>query len=203
MLNSLQSVELRCRCQRPEHPDKMLLGCSNEECSRWLHDDCLAHEALMETWKRLGSDKPHIASAIKHEDDDSDGPKRPLSPSESGAAPTAQASIDVKPEEKSISLFADVDGVHNGMDVDEKETLNSIPVAAGNSEPKKRGRPRKSEGGVESEDCKPYLGLFEAVVRNDPPAPSIEITDLRYDVTGGERIWKEPVKCLICHQVIH
>lgn len=155
----------------------------------------------MATWKRLGSDKPHITS-VKHEDFETDGPKRPLSPSESAGAPSAQQSIDVKPEEKPLKLFDGIEAAPTDTPMDEKESFDSIPVASASSEPKKRGRPRKSEGGAESED-KPYLGRFTAVVRNDPPAPSIEITDLQYEITGGEKSWKEPVQCLICHHVIH
>src|SRR5687767_6116766 len=54
LTNPLQSVEPVCSCSQPENPDKTLVGCSNELCKKWLHDDCLIHEALMKTYERLG-----------------------------------------------------------------------------------------------------------------------------------------------------
>jgi hypothetical protein len=197
----MQSVELRCRCSRPENPDKTLIGCTNEECKKWLHDDCLTHEALLDTYKRLGTTTPHKSSPIKQEMD-GDGPKRPLSPSESGAAQTTQQSIDVKSEEHRTIKLADVENSIPSMDVDDEgNELKTIPVAS-SSEPKKRGRPRKSENG-DSDNSKPYEGLFEAVIRNDLSPPVVEIKDLRQDVSGGEKSWTEPIKCLICSSVIH
>ncbi|KAH8645464.1 hypothetical protein BX600DRAFT_485058 [Xylariales sp. PMI_506] len=199
----LSSVEPRCRCNRPENPDKTLIGCTNDECRKWLHDDCLTHEALLETYKRLGTDKPHKSAPVK-EEQESDGPKRPLSPSESGAAQTAQQSIDVKPEEQKSIEFTEVEKPLREMDIDSKSNdTSSIPVASTNTtDNKKRGRPRKSEN-PDSDETKPYQGLFEAVIREDLSPPVVEITDLRQDVQGGDKSWTEPVKCLICQHVIH
>ncbi|KAI0136222.1 hypothetical protein BJ170DRAFT_677102 [Xylariales sp. AK1849] len=195
----LSSVELRCRCNCPENPDKTLIGCTNDECKKWLHDDCLTHEALLDTYKRLGKDKPHKSLPVKEEEAAANGPKRPLSPSESGAAQTAQQSIDVKPEETRTIKLADVENAPDAMVIDAKGD-GTIPVAS-NSEPKKRGRPRKSEV-PETDDSKPYLGLFEAVIRNDLSPPVVEINDLRQGVTGGEKSWTEPIRCMLCHHVI-
>ncbi|ORY66187.1 uncharacterized protein BCR38DRAFT_338987 [Pseudomassariella vexata] len=193
----LSSVELRCKCNRPENPDKILVGCTNDYCKKWLHDDCLVHGALLDTYKRLGADKPHKPSVVKEEE--GDGPKRPLSPSESGAGQTTQQSIDVKPEEQGTIKLADVENNPTALDV---EDLTTIPVASGSSEPKKRGRPRKSEPG-DPGTSKPYEGLFEAVIRNDLVPPVVEIKDQRQNVDGGDKSWTEPIRCLICHHVIH
>lgn len=195
----IQSVELRCKCNRPENPDKTLIGCTNDDCKKWLHDDCLVHDALLDTYKRLGTQKPHKAAPLK-EEVDGDGPKRPLSPSESGAAQTTQQSIDVKPEEQKTIKLSDVEHALPEMNIDDDPT--NIPVASGGSETKKRGRPRKSETGA-SDSSKPYQGLFDAVIRNDLSPAVVEITDLRQDVNDGEKSWTEPIKCLICHEVIH
>ncbi|KAI1213813.1 uncharacterized protein F4807DRAFT_456362 [Annulohypoxylon truncatum] len=184
----LSSAELRCKCNRPENPDKRLFGCSNDDCRKWLHDDCLIHEALLRTYKRLGTDKPHKPSQIKEED--GEDTKRPLSPSETGAAQTAEQSIDVKPEEQ-----------QQVMDIDGENIKTEVSVA--NSETKRRGRPRKSEP-VEKAAAKPYEGLFEATIHshNDETPSVLEITDLRENVTGGDKSWKEPLECLICGQEI-
>jgi hypothetical protein len=160
----------------------------------------LTHDALIDTYKRLGTDKPHISSNVKEETEDA-GPKRPLSPSESGAAQTTQPSIDVKPEELKTIKLADVEQGLPEMDIDDPATM-TIPVASESSEPKKRGRPRKSEGGA-TDASVPYQGLFEAVIRNDLAPPVVEIRDLRQDVSGGEKLWTEPIRCLMCQEVIH
>ncbi|KAH7012304.1 uncharacterized protein B0I36DRAFT_378478 [Microdochium trichocladiopsis] len=97
----LSSAEERCRCNRPENPTRSSLA----ECRKWLHDDCLVHEALLRTFARLGTNKPHKPAPINETG------RRPLSPSESGAAPTAEPSIDVKPEEQNTVKMADVENV--------------------------------------------------------------------------------------------
>ncbi|KAI1769749.1 hypothetical protein F4818DRAFT_446934 [Hypoxylon cercidicola] len=186
----LSSAELRCRCNRPENPDQRLFGCSNEDCKKWLHGECLIHEALMKTYKRLGADKPHRSAPVK-EEENGEGAKRPLSPSESGAAQTTEQSIDVKPEEQQHTIkLADVEGALPAI----KAESTSVSVA----EPKRRGRPRKSERD-DPTAYKPYEGLFQAVIQGDLSPPMLEVIDLRDNVTGGEKSWTEPLHCLICN----
>jgi hypothetical protein len=65
---------------------------------------------------------------------------------------------------------------------------------------RKPGRPRK-KGGAEAngDGSRPWEGLFEAALKTaDMGPPTIEFRDLREGVTGGEKIWTEPVKCLLC-----
>lgn len=166
-----------------------MIGCTNEECRRWLHDDCLIHEALLRTFERLGTDKPHKPSQVKDEQDNETG-RRPLSPSESGAAPTAEQSIDVKPEEQNTVKMADVENV---LPIIKAERTGQVP------EPKKKGRGRKSE----AQKAKPYEGYFSAIIRNNVSPPVVEITDLREEVSGGLKEWTEHLDCLVCGQQIH
>lgn len=142
----------------------------------------------MKTFTRLGSDKPHKPAKVKTEELTSG--QRPLSPSESGAAQTAQQSIDVKPEDQGTIKLADVEG--EGPSSTTKVDNRIVPT----TEPKRKGRPRKSEI-HEVINSKPYEGLFSAVI-NDTSPPVVEIQDLRENVTGGERSWTEPVQCLLC-----
>ncbi|KAK5630088.1 hypothetical protein RRF57_005803 [Xylaria bambusicola] len=190
----LSSAQPRCKCNRPENPDKQLINCTNSECRKWLHDDCLIHEALMKTYARLGTDKPHKPTRVKAEEPE--GGQRPLSPSESGAAQTAQQSIDVKPEDQKTIKLSDVE-VAGPSANSESQTLT---VATG-TETKRKGRPRKSEVS-EVVNTKPYEGLFTAVI-NDTSTPVVEIQDLRESVTGGEKSWTEPLRCLLCNADIH
>ncbi|KAI1765299.1 hypothetical protein GGR53DRAFT_465489 [Hypoxylon sp. FL1150] len=185
----LSSAELICKCNRPENPDKKLFGCSNEDCKKWLHGECLIHDALLKTYKRLGIDKPHRSAPVKEEGDES--AKRPLSPSESGAAQTTEQSIDVKPEEHQLTInLADVD--------DALPAIKAKSASASAAETKRRGRPRKSERDDPTAH-KPYEGLFEAIMLDDSSSPMLEIVDIRDSVTGGEKSWREPLHCLICN----
>ncbi|KAI0873019.1 hypothetical protein GGS24DRAFT_409439 [Hypoxylon argillaceum] len=189
----LSSALPRCKCNRPENPDHQLINCTNTDCRKWLHDDCIVHDALMKTFSRLGADKPHKPVRMKNEDLGS--ATRPLSPSESGAAQTAQQSIDVKPEDQKTIKLADVESAGSSVKVDNR----IVPTATG-TEPKRKGRPRKSEI-REVVNPKPYEGLFSAVI-NDTAPPVIEIRDLRENVSGGEKSWTEPIHCLLCNAEI-
>lgn len=179
---------------RPENPDKKLIGCTNEDCRKWLHDDCLVHEALLRTFERLGTDKPHKLNPLK-EEQETEGGKRPLSPSESGVAQTTEQSIDVKPEEQKTVKLADVENVLPSI----KAERASVGLT---NEAKKKGRGRKSEAN-DPNTPKPYEGYFSAIIRNDVSPPVVEITDLREGISGGEKEWTELVDCLVCGQQIH
>ncbi|KAI1390088.1 uncharacterized protein F4822DRAFT_437131 [Hypoxylon trugodes] len=189
----LSSAELRCKCNRPENPDKSLIGCSNDNCKKWLHDECLIHDALLKTYDRLGIDKPYMPTPVKKEEAEQSA-KRPLSPSETGAAQTAEQSIDVKAEDRTETFkFADVESPAN----DSKKTNGIVKT-----ENKKRGRPRKSESS-DPTSVKPYEGLFKAtLIEDDPNAPVLEITDLRKKAMGGDKSWTEPLHCLVCNHEI-
>jgi hypothetical protein len=194
-LTKQQSAQPRCKCNRPENPDKQLINCTNPECKKWLHDDCLVDEALMKTFARLGTDRPHKPARVKTEE--LEGGQRPLSPSESGAAQTAQQSIDVKSEDQQTIKLADVEGAEPTG----KNESRTVPIVVTGSEPKRKGRPRKSDAN-QAVNTKPYEGLFSAVV-NDTTPPVVEIQDLREHVTGGEKSWVEPIHCLLCNVEIH
>ncbi|KAF3009231.1 hypothetical protein E8E14_008930 [Neopestalotiopsis sp. 37M] len=186
----LSSLIERCICKQPENPDKLLINCSNKKCGVWLHADCLAHKTLMDTWQRLGTDKPHNAStgAIKREAG-ADEPRRLLSPDEIGAASTVQASIDVKMEKEN----ATVDPQSTTKRSKQKSDIITIP----NPAKKHRGR---SKNLLNPETGEPFG--FTAVVFDDPEgAPIIEITDLR-NVPGSESSWQESLKCLACGEDI-
>ncbi|KAH7012730.1 uncharacterized protein B0I36DRAFT_256411 [Microdochium trichocladiopsis] len=186
---AFDSVGRYCRCNRPENPDKKLIRCTNEKCRKWLHDKYLVHEALLRTFARLGTNKPHKPAPVKDERDNETG-RQPLSPSKSGAAPTAEPSIDVKPEEQNTVKMADVNNV---LPIITAERTGQAP------EPKKRGRGRHSD----APEAKPFEGYFSAIIRSDVSPLVVEITDLREEVTGGLKEWTERLDCLVCGQPIH
>lgn len=93
-----QSVDLVCSCNTPGNPDKLLIGCTTESCKKWMHEHCIIEDALRRTYKRLGTDKPHVAEVTTKKEEEGDEGKRPLSPTETGADGSTEHSIDVKAE---------------------------------------------------------------------------------------------------------
>ncbi|AEO66131.1 680fda50-e3d9-40b3-9cff-9576b978825d [Thermothielavioides terrestris] len=94
----LSSVEMVCSCNTPGNPDKMLVGCTTESCKKWMHEQCIIDDALRATYRRLGTDKPHLPPAPAKKEENEDEGKRPLSPTETGAEGSTEHSIDVKAE---------------------------------------------------------------------------------------------------------
>jgi hypothetical protein len=144
-----QNVEPVCGCGQPENPDKTLVGCSNELCKKWLHDECLIHDALMKTYERLGKAKPHkvIAEPLKKEKDDEDAAKNPpLSPKEMGADET-QATIDVKSD----------DVVHDNVQVKVSDDDESSQPARDTSELEDKPSPETKPAAAAAQETTPTL----------------------------------------------
>ena len=201
-----QSVEATCKCGQPEHPDKTLVGCSNEDCGKWIHDDCLIHDALMRTYERLGEDKPHNPTgeaAVKKDEADGDSKKPPLSPTDTGLDETRQT-IDVKADESQEKTKASITAA------DGEKTEATAVVAASTeerAETETPGRKKRSKGAdaaaAKEKAAKPYLGLYSASLKMDFSPPLIEIVDHRENIGAGEKSWTEPLRCIICDSLIN
>jgi hypothetical protein len=94
-----------------------------------MHEQCIIEDALRATYKRLGTDKPHLPPVTtKKEEETTDEAKRPLSPSDTGAEGSAEHSIDVKAEGGSS------DAVHvntkDNVDVRQHGTADDEDAAA-------------------------------------------------------------------------
>lgn len=210
-----------CRCQLPGNPDKTLIGCTTEPCKQWLHEECIKHDALLAAYKRLGTDKPHQSKPAKVEKDEG---TRPLSPTEPGAAASAQQSIDVK--QNDTELGAVHAGTNGNVEVkgpggDDAAEPSGEAQTAAQGEASKTGlgtprqgtpvkvtpakkqqqKPRKK--GPEYDVTKPYIGLFDVSLRMDLSPPLLEFKDLREGIVGGDRTWTEPIKCLVCDAQIN
>lgn len=205
-----QTVDSLCKCGEPGNPDQTLIGCTAEGCSKWLHEQCLKHEALLRTYERLGKDKPHVKEAVKDEEGGGQA-KRPLSPTEPAAGDSAQHSIDVKADgngdasikvDDNVDVKQDDEAARESSKQPTEDAQASTPDAAGKKLPAKRGRPRKSGGlvgrGPYEPKSRPYEGLFDVELKMDLSPPMLEFHDLRGNVTGGEKTWIEQIDCLIC-----
>ncbi len=214
-----QTVELVCSCNTPANPDHLLVGCTTEACKTWMHENCIKEDAMKSAYERLGRDKPHVSPESKGSKEDA---KRPLSPTETGAAVSAH-SIDVKSE-------GGPDAVHVGMkdnvevkpsDDEDAPTAPEDAIPEPSAEPPtksetdtpnklnkatkaKPGRPRKKGLETNGESAKPWLGLFEVNLKMQEGGPNLlEFKDLREGIVGGDKTWAEPMKCLVCRNELN
>lgn len=152
----------------------------------------------MRIYEQLGKDKPHVSAetkdkpAEKKEEEDKKEVKRPLSPTETGAAGLAQDSIGV------VSSAANDDAPSTDRKNAETEKNGSQTPVPGSA--RKAGRPKKHaevNGDAKPSD-KPYDGLFDVEIHIDTNPPQLVFKDLRENVQGGDKKWTETIKCLVC-----
>lgn len=188
----VQSVEVTCKCGTPANPDIMLIGCTNADCGKWLHRQCLVDDILAKVYDHLGTDKPHVSEppAVKEEKED-ENMNGPLSPTESKAEET-QPTIDVRGGETTNNVLVKQ---ADGETPKPTETPTPVPqpaVGATSTKPvsEKKNR-RKSTN-------KPWQGLFNATLKMNEGPTHWVIEDLRTNVSGGDSTWTEKAECLIC-----
>lgn len=181
-----------------------MVGCSNEKCKKWLHEECLKHDVLLRVYEELGADKPHKAADVKEEKEEEEA-RRPLSPVEPGTSSVAtELPIQVKTDGEGDSVKANdsVDVKEESKAVTEESPAqppngraSTAQTPTGSTPARKVGRGRKKADASE-QNSRPYEGLFEATFLSQED--KFLITDLRTGVEGGEKTWKEEVKCLVC-----
>jgi hypothetical protein len=165
-------------------------------------------------------------------DEDEEEVKRPLSPMETGSAGAALYSIDVKSVgyAKHVNTKDNVD-VRGGEDDDApaapedqirrsgsrrdtsselwngSKTSDKVSTAKLGASRKLAARAKKRASEVNGDAgrtlTKPYEGLFEVSLKMDLSPPMLEFKDLRQGVFGGEKVWQEPILCLVCNSRIN
>lgn len=166
----------------------------------------------MRTYERLGKDKPHFSSnsptdgtasvaesdQVKDEKQLDDGVNGPLSPTESGA--DVKQTIDAKtsdaPEETNGQSVAEGTPAILEERVSQPPTTPATPSVPDASTAARKSRSVKKK--TSATDAKPYEGLFEARILMDMNPTKIEIKDLRENVTEGDKVWTEPLLCVVC-----
>lgn len=188
----LSTVELVCSCNTPAHPDNLLVGCISENCKKWMHEQCIEKDALCRIYARLGRDKPHLKPISQNEDE----AKRPLSPTEPGAAVSAHC-VDMKADSLSDSAQVNKENV----DVKQSKEKDAPGVPEDSiAEPSLKPPTNKD---INGDSAKPWEGLFEVNLRmgdkyGDETSMTLEFKDLREGIKSGEKTWTESVKCLVC-----
>ncbi|KAM3549471.1 hypothetical protein ARSEF4850_008833 [Beauveria asiatica] len=200
----LSSIDLVCRCETPANPDKTLVGCTNGDCGKWLHLECLREDVLKRVYDRLGTDRPHIPEppVIKKEEEDAvkrESPQEPLSPPK------------VEDEQPQATIAVHDDAI---TDVVVKQSDEDTPKPAGPTPPTAESpppeRPSDNKSLVRKKTARRrlpssqyyWLGSFEADLRMNNGPMVWEIKDLRQDVTRGSKTWSEPAICLLCNHTI-
>lgn len=185
----------------PANPDKTLVGCTNGDCGKWMHLECLREDVLKRVYARLGTDRAHISepSLIKKEEVEAvkrESPVAPLSPPK-GEDEQPRATIAVHGD-------ALTDAAVKQSDVDTPKPADPMPSAAQLPQPERPAKTlarRKSAKGRLS-NSKPWTELFEADLRMSDGPMVWEMKDLRQGVTGGSKTWTEPASCLLCNTTI-
>lgn len=181
-----------------------MIGCSADECKKWLHEECLKHDILIRVFEELGTDKPHKVPGAGVKEEKEEEVKRPLSPVEPGSGTVAtELPIQVKTDAEGES---EVKAANDSVDVKEEREIaaegSSTQAQNGRASntqtpsaetPRRPGRGRKKA--AEDLNYKPYEGLFEATFQ--PEKDMFEIKDLR-ELQGGDKTWLEEVDCLVC-----
>lgn len=185
----------------PANPDKTLVGCTNGDCGKWMHIECLREDVLKRVYDRLGTDRPHIPEPppIKKEAVDAvkrESPQAPLSPPK-GEDEHPRATIAVHGD-------ADTDAAVKQTDVGMPKPTEPTPPATHLPRPERpsRGLLRKKSAKGRLPNSKPWLELFEGDLRMNDGPMVWEMKDLRQGVTGGSKTWTEPPFCLLCHNTI-
>ncbi|SCV61283.1 uncharacterized protein FFFS_15852 [Fusarium fujikuroi] len=199
--SQLSSIELICECQEPANPDKIVLKCTNPQCGKSLHEECVSHKILMQVHGRLGLDKPNMSQCLagKKQEPTATHPLSPPSPEKKETRPT----IDVGSSKTYDGLrckAAHETECEVGSLVGGRTPFGGIATAPAKQSAKKGHRKarRKTAG------LKPYEGLFKATIKMKDGRPtSWEILDLRESVIGSARSWTEDVYCLLCGSVIN
>lgn len=57
-----QEIRKHCACGSFYNPDRTLIGCSNESCKVWMHEECVVYDVLGKVYARL---VPEDASSAK------------------------------------------------------------------------------------------------------------------------------------------
>ncbi|CAN8099467.1 unnamed protein product [Discula destructiva] len=201
----LSAVDRVCKCNEPGNPDKVLIGCPNDSCKKWLHEECMKHAILTKVFEELGTDKPHKAPGADAKEVKEEEVKRPLSPVEPGTGTVAtELPIQVKTDGDDKEIKA----ANNSVDVKEEREVPaegssvqaqngqasaSASVGVKEETPRKTGRGRKKA--ADDLSSRPYEGLFDATF--NPVDDKFEIKDLR-DVQGGDKTWLQDGHCLVC-----
>ncbi|EXK79067.1 hypothetical protein FOQG_16305 [Fusarium oxysporum f. sp. raphani 54005] len=194
----LSSVELICKCQTPANPDKTLIGCTSSECGKWMHQECMACDILMQVYGRLGTDKPHRtegSTVEKKKPEEATDPLSPIDAEEQKTHFTANVRDGTTPD--NIHVKKAVRGTR-------RKTESPTAGATAGATPSKfiaTASVKVLAKGVRKTkiaDSKPYQGLFEANLKMQDGPTAWEIRDLRENVTGGDKTWTEKASCLDC-----
>ncbi|KAL2133650.1 hypothetical protein VTI74DRAFT_1965 [Chaetomium olivicolor] len=164
----LSTVDVVCSCKTPANPDKTLLRCSARKCMAWMHEQCLIDSALAISYKRLGTEKPHLP--LKWAGKGDDAVRLPLGGAQS-RAPSSQ----------------EPGAPNNQWTVDKAMSCRKT------GRPREKA---PEENGVDRKPWVGLFEATLNTERTGPP--KLEYRDLRQDVVGGQKTWTEPVKCLLC-----
>ncbi|CZR49711.1 uncharacterized protein FPRO_14811 [Fusarium proliferatum ET1] len=200
--SQLSSVELICECQEPASPDKIVLECTNPQCGKFLHEECVSHKILMQVYERLGLDKPNMSQYLagKKQELTATHPLSPPNPEEKETRPTIDVGFNKTYDGLRCKKAAHETDCEVGSLVGGRTLFGGVATALAKQPAKKGDRKARKMAAC----LKPYEGLFKATLEMKDGRPTgWKILDLRESVIGGVKSWTEDVHCLLCGSVIN
>ncbi|KAI9835208.1 MAG: hypothetical protein M1819_002578 [Sarea resinae] len=169
----LSSVRRHCICKGYYNPDKMLIGCPNPDCKKWLHKECILADARKRSYDRLvKSEAGETVSTAE-----SEGAGENVS-----VGDTINVGDTVKAEEEKKAVEEDDD------DDDEGPRIRG-----------KRVSPAKQNSKLDQAIWDTQFSADLTTANKDDTPSKLLITDLR----GEEpKSWEEDIKCLACQVTI-
>ncbi|OHW97265.1 EBS-BAH-PHD domain-containing protein [Colletotrichum incanum] len=196
----LSSVVRLCTCRQPANPDKTLIGCSNRKCAKWLHEDCLQKDALLQAYRRLAEDESHpdegspAGDGIPVSEGGMEKGKMLLEDGRQGSfnqwkcSAATDRSSEAEPRnngrapEEQLAPIATLTTPNDIVTASKALLPTSVKGLSGDLESVKANTTRNEEP-------------LEAKILIDADPPRIEIK-----VLGKE--WTEPLRCILCGSTI-
>jgi hypothetical protein len=156
----------------------MLISCSNKECGKWMHDDCLRHDALMRVYERPGRTPPQDCNENGTMVEKGDGAMSSTSTRAHASTPALEktteetTAFETSTEPLGLSLF-------------------TAPAPPSATSATKKGAKKE-----------PYRGLFDATLILDNGPLGWRIEDLRDKAASGAKEWRELARCLFCSSLL-
>ncbi|KAH8755421.1 hypothetical protein F5883DRAFT_430628, partial [Diaporthe sp. PMI_573] len=172
-----------CHCNQPQNPDKVMIQCPSEKCNRWLHEECLRHQILLNMYNHLQT-----------------GEKNRVLDTELRLGGQETNNRDVE-----------MDGADEFVEHDEGVEPNVVPLPLADdaSLRPRNGQPltmpicvasRRGRKKVVRSVRKPYEGQLRAEFNSED-----DVFEITYSIAGdeGEKRWRVGFNCTICGTYIH
>ncbi|KAH8745782.1 hypothetical protein F5883DRAFT_586371 [Diaporthe sp. PMI_573] len=197
----LSVIKRLCHCNQPQNPDKVMIQCPNKKCNRWLHEECLRHQILLNTYDHLQTDMtyPVLNTELRSMGKETDN--RDLGMNQPGTIAIAAEVLTRAETDGADELVKRGEGV--------EPNVVSLPPAGDGLVRSQNGQPltmpicvasRRRRKRVVRSFRKPYEGLLRAELKSED-----DVFEIIYSQPDdrGEKRWRVGFNCTVCGTRIH